>query len=177
MTTLPLIADDVAATAATFQGVRKQLGLVPNLFRVVANSPAALQGYLGLSAALGRGVLPAALREQIALLVAQQNGCDYCLSAHAVIGAGAGLDEAAIQAARHGEAMTERDTAALALARAVLAGQGRGAEAALAAAQAAGWDAAAIVEIVQHVALNVFTNSLNNLVGTPIDFPVRSTAA
>jgi uncharacterized peroxidase-related enzyme len=177
MTTLPLIADDVAATAATFQGVRKQLGLVPNLFRVVANSPATLQGYLGLSAALGRGVLPAALREQIALLVAQQNGCDYCLSAHAVIGAGAGLDEAAIQAARQGEAMTEQDTAALALARAVLAGQGRGAEAAHAAAQAAGWNAAAIVEIVHHVALNVFTNSLNNLVGTPIDFPVRSTAA
>jgi len=148
---------------------------VPNLFRVVANSPAALQGYLGLSAALGRGVLPAALREQIALLVAQQNGCDYCLSAHAAIGAGAGLDEAAIEDARKGLAGAVKDAAALDLARAVLARQGRGAERELAAAKAAGWDDADIVEIVLHVALNVLTNSVNNLAETPIDFPVRHT--
>ena len=175
MANLNLVGDDVAANRATFEGVRKQLGLVPNMFRVIANSPAGLQGYLGLSGALGRGVLPATLREQIALLIAETNGCDYCLSAHSVMGAGAGLSAAAIEAARTGEAETAKEQAALSLARAVLARQGRGAEAELVAARAAGWDDAATVEIVLHVALNLLTNSVNNLAETPIDFPVRHT--
>jgi uncharacterized peroxidase-related enzyme len=175
MAHLNIVGDDIAATRASFKGVRKQLGLVPNLFRVIANSPAGLQDYLGLSGALGRGVLPAALRERIALLVAETNGCDYCLSAHSAIGAGAGLSAAAIEAARTGEAETAQDQAALSLARAVLARQGRGAEVELATARSAGWDDAAIVEIVLHVALSLLTNSVNNLAETPIDFPVRHT--
>jgi AhpD family alkylhydroperoxidase len=175
MAHLNIVGDDIAATRASFEGVRKQLGLVPNLFRVIANSPAGLQGYLGLSGALGRGVLPAALRERIALLIAETNGCDYCLSAHSVMGAGAGLSAAAIEAARTGEAETAQDQAALSLARVVLAQQGRSAEVELAAARSAGWDDAAIVEIVLHVALSLLTNSVNNLAETPIDFPVRHT--
>jgi AhpD family alkylhydroperoxidase len=175
MAKLNIVGDDAAATRATFEGLRGQLGLVPNLYRIVGNSPAALQGHLGLVGALGRGLLPAALRERIALLSAETNGCDYCLSAHSVLGAGAGLSAAAIEAARGGEAEDAKDQAALDLARALLANQGRGAQRELAAAQAAGWDDAAIVEIVHHVALNLLTNSLNNLAETPIDFPLRHT--
>jgi len=175
MANLNLVDDDVAATRASFEGLRKQIGLVPNLYRVVGNSPAALQGHLGLAGALGRGVLAAPLREQIALLSAETNGCDYCLSAHSVIGAGAGLDVAAIEAARHGGAAAARDKAALDLARALLANQGRNAQQELAAVKAAGWDDAAIVEIAHHVALNVLTNMVNTLADTPIDFPVRHT--
>lgn len=175
MADMNLVGDSIAATRATFDGVGKELGLVPNLLRVIANSPAGLRGYPGLSGALGRGVLPAALRERIALLIAETNGCDYCLSAHSVMGAGAGLSAAAIEAARTGEAESSQDQAALSLARAVLASEGRGAAAELAAAREAGWDDAAIVEVVLHVALNVLTNSVNNLAGTPIDFPSRHT--
>jgi uncharacterized peroxidase-related enzyme len=175
MSTFSLVTDEAPATAATFTGVKKQLGIVPNLFRVIANSPQGLAGYLGLSGALGRGVLPAHLRERIALLTAETNGCDYCLSAHAYLGAGAGLTEADIDAAIAGTAAEAKDRAALALATALIARQGRGAEAELTAARAAGWDDAAIVEIAEHVALNVLTNTVNNLAGTPIDFPVRRT--
>ena len=67
---------------ASLELVKKQLGSVPNLFRVIANSPAALEGYLGLSGALGKGALDARTRERIALAVAESNGCGYCLSAH-----------------------------------------------------------------------------------------------
>jgi len=175
MSNLNIVGDDVAATRATFEGLKKQIGLVPNLYRVVGNSPAALQGHLGLAGALGRGVLAAPLREQIALLSAETNGCDYCLSAHSVIGVGAGLDPAAIEAARHGDSTVAKDKAALDLARALLANQGRNAQPELAAAKAAGWDDAAIIEIAHHVALNVLTNTVNNLADTPIDFPVRHT--
>lgn len=175
MPNLTLIGDDVAATRATFDGLRKQIGMVPNLYRVIGNAPAALAGTLGLAGALARGVLAPALREQIALAVAQANGCDYCLSAHAAIGAGAGLSETAIEAAREGHAADARDTAALTFARAVLATQGRAGPEALRAVRAAGWDDAAVVEIIAHVALNVLTNAVNNVADTPIDFPARTT--
>ena len=75
-----------AAAQPLLEVVGKQLGSVPNLFRVVANSPAALEGYLGLSGALGKGTLPAATRERIALAVAEINGCSYCLAAHSLSG-------------------------------------------------------------------------------------------
>jgi uncharacterized peroxidase-related enzyme len=174
MSDLPLVGDDAPATRATFEGVRRKLGMVPNLFRVTANSPAALDGYLGLSGALARGVLPAALRERIALAIAAANRCDYCLAAHAAIGAGHGLVEADIVAAMRGEAAAEKDEAALAFALAVLRGEER---AALPALRAAGWDDAAAVEIVAHVALNLLTNRLNTLARTPVDFPPRALPA
>ena len=85
------------------EAVQRQLGSVPNLFRVVGNSPAALEGYLGLNGALGKGKLEAKTRERIALAVAELNGCDYCLSAHSYLGKNlAKLDDAEIAANREG---------------------------------------------------------------------------
>src|ERR1700747_3641907 len=84
--TPPSIATSPAASQALLEGVHKQLGSVPNLFRLVANSPAALEGYLGMMGALAKGTLPAATRERIALAVAEVNGCGYCLAAHAYLG-------------------------------------------------------------------------------------------
>ena len=56
--------------------VQSKLGMTPNLMRTLAQSPAALEGYLSLNNALAKGTLPAAVREQLALAVAQQNRCD-----------------------------------------------------------------------------------------------------
>lgn len=159
----------LAAVAARF-------GSTPNLFRVAAQSPAALEGLLGLSGALGGGALTAATRESVALAVAEANGCDYCLSAHSLIGRGAGLSEADIALARTGRAADSRLEATLAFARAVLATRGRVSDADLATARAAGLDDGALVEVVAHVALNVFTNYLNNVADTEIDFPVVRTS-
>jgi uncharacterized peroxidase-related enzyme len=171
MNRIPLVGDDAAPTRATLAGIRAKLGMVPNLARVLAHSPAALNGWLGLAGALSGGVLPARLRESIALAVAAGNGCEYCLSAHAALGARAGLTEAEIDAAVAGGAADAKEAAALAFARAVLAG-GDDASA-LAALRAAGWDDAAAVEIIAHVALNLLTNRINTVAGTPVDFPLR----
>lgn len=93
------IAEAPAASQPLLEGVQAQLGMVPNLFRLVALSPAALQGYLGIGAALGKGALPAATRERIAFAVAEANRCGYCLSAHTYIGKNlAKLDDAEITA-------------------------------------------------------------------------------
>ena len=80
------IAATPAASQPLLEAVVKQLGSAPNLFRLVATSPQALEGYLALSGALGQGALPAATRERIALAIAEVNGCDYCLSAHTYLG-------------------------------------------------------------------------------------------
>src|SRR5438045_3348534 len=93
-------------------GVQAQLGMTPNMMRTMAVSPAVLKGYLQLNAALAGGALPAKTREQLALLVAETNGCDYCIAAHAALGSGAGLSPSQIEAAREGNGFNAKATAA-----------------------------------------------------------------
>lgn len=162
-----------SASRPMLEAVKKQLGVAPNLFRMVATSPAALEGYLGLAAALSRGALPAATRERIALAVAEINGCDYCLSAHAYLGKNlAKLDDAEITANRSGASNDPQADAAVRFAAKVTKARGHVSDADLRAVTAAGYDDAQIIEIVQHVALNTWTNYINSVAATDIDFPV-----
>ncbi|WP_203071237.1 carboxymuconolactone decarboxylase family protein [Falsiroseomonas ponticola] len=181
MTRLTTHADIDAAPAASrpfLQAVRKQIGFVPNLFRTVASSPAALEGYLGLSAALAKGSLPPATRERIALAVAAINGCDYCLAAHSHIGATlAKLDSAEIAANRAGFSNDPKADAAVRFASKVARDRGHVDDDALRLVKIAGHDEAEIIEIVLHVALNTWTNYLNNVAGTEVDFPPAAQAA
>ncbi|CAN7311074.1 carboxymuconolactone decarboxylase family protein [Mesorhizobium sp. LjRoot246] len=170
------VATAPAAAQPMLQAVEKQLGVVPNLFRMVANSPAALEGYLGMSGALAKGRLPAPTRERIALAVAEINGCSYCLSAHSYLGKNlAKLDDAEMIANRHGGSMDPKAAAAVRFAAKVAQSRGHVADEDLAAVRLAGYDDGQIIEIVQHVALNVWTNYINEVARTEIDFPVVST--
>jgi uncharacterized peroxidase-related enzyme len=151
--------------------VKGKLGLVPNMTRAMANAPAALDGYLQLSGALGRGVLTAKTREQIALAVAQENGCDYCLAAHSAIGKAVGLTADQVRDSRHGTAVDPKSDAVLRFARTVVATKGRVSAGDLQAVRDAGLDDGGIAEVVANVALNVFTNYFNHVADTDIDFP------
>jgi uncharacterized peroxidase-related enzyme len=167
-----------AAAQPLLQAVKKQLGTVPNLFRLVANSPAALEGYLSLSGALGKGALPAQTRERIALAVAQINGCDYCLSAHTYLGKNvAKLDDAEITANRNGASNDPKADAAVRFAAKIVRERGHVGDADIDAVKLAGYDDAQIVEIVLHVALNTLTNYVNEVGNTVIDFPVVTSKA
>lgn len=176
MSRIPTPASIEAAPAAAqplLQAVNKQLGTVPNLFRLVANSPAALEGYLGLSGALSKGTLPAPTRERIALAVAEINGCSYCLSAHTYLGKNlAKLDDAEVTANRSGTSNDPKAAAAVQFAVAVVKNRGHIADNDLQAVRDAGYTDAQIIEIVQHVALNTWTNYLNEVAKTDVDFPV-----
>jgi uncharacterized peroxidase-related enzyme len=172
------IAEAPAAARPLLEAVRAQLGVVPNLFRTVALSPAALEGYLGMMGALSKGTLPAATRERIALAVAQINGCDYCLSAHTYLGKHvAKLDDSEMTANRNGASNDPKADAAVRFAARVAQNRGRISDADLAAVRLAGYDDAQIIEIVEHVALNVWTNYINLVAGTEIDFPAVSAIA
>ena len=171
--TIPSIDAAPVAAKPLLEAVKKQFGSVPNLFRVMANSPAALEGYLGLDGALSKGTLDAKTRERIALAVAEINGCGYCLSAHTYIGKNlAKLDDAEITANRNGASNDLKADAAVKFATKVVRERGHVSDADVAAVKIAGFDDAQIVEIVVHVALNTLTNYVNEVAKTEIDFPV-----
>jgi len=161
-----------AAAQPSLNGVKAKLGSVPNLFRLMAVSPAALEGYLGLSGALGKGSLDARTRERIALAVAEFNGCGYCTSAHAFIGKNlAGLSDAEIAANRHGSSTDDRAASAVRFAIKVVETRGQVSDADVDSIRVAGYSDAEVIEIVLHVALNTLTNYVNEVADTTIDFP------
>jgi uncharacterized peroxidase-related enzyme len=162
-------------TAELFTAVKSQLGVVPNLMRTIGHSPAALEAYLGFSGTLSKGVLPAKVREQLALAVAETNTCDYCLAAHSLLGKGAGLTAEAIIDARLIRAEDPKTAALLKFAAAVVEARGLVADEALSAVRAAGATDAEIIETVAHVALNILTNYTNHVAQTVVDFPKAAT--
>ncbi|GHJ44502.1 alkyl hydroperoxide reductase AhpD [Catellatospora sp. TT07R-123] len=168
MPRLPQLTEDTTEQLAQ---VRAQLGRVPNLYAAMANGPAALAGYLALRHELTRGALTARLREQLALLVAQDNGCDYCVSAHHLRGRMMKLSDEELAATRHADDRDPHAAAVLGLAREVMRTGGRVSDASLAAARAAGVTDAELAEIVAHVALNTLSNYFNHLAQPELDFP------
>ena len=152
-------------------GVYAKLKITPNMMKVMANSPAVLQGYLSFSGALAGGALDAKLREEIALAVGEQNACQYCVSAHTAIGKMTGLTDAEIESARGASASTPKHAGALQFARQLVAKQGRIADADVDAARRAGLNDGEIAEVIAHVALNIFTNYFNNATDVEVDFP------
>lgn len=164
-----------AASQPQLAAVKKQIGVVPNMFRTIALSPAALEGYLGLNGALSKGSLDAPTRERIALAVAEINACGYCLAAHSYLGKNvAKLSESEIDANRRGRSNEPKADAAVRFAASIVTARGHIGDADLSAVRAAGFSDAEIVEIVLHVALNTLTNYVNEVAKTDVDFPVAA---
>ena len=156
----------------TLAAVQAMLGATPNLFRVAARAPSVLEALAGHFGATARGTLRPAAREAIALAVAELNGCDYCLSAHTALGRGAGLSESDIDAARDAASTDARTAAMLRFAREIVVSRGaRGGEA-LEELRRAGVRDDEALEVVSTVVLNIFTNYVNLVADTDIDFPV-----
>ena len=158
-------------TKQLLDAVNRKLGLVPNMTRAMAASPAVLESYLGFAGTIGGGKLGAKLGELIALTVAETNGCDYCLSAHTAIGGLMKIAPADLEAARDAASGDARIAAALAFARRIAEARGHVGDADIAAARAAGFSDGELGEIVAHVALNFFTNLFNSVAATEIEFP------
>lgn len=179
MARLTQLSDQNASTEVSeiFAAIRRKIGLVPNLYRVAANQPAVLRALLGANDALSKGGFDARTREAIALAVAGANGCDYCASAHAAISAGLKVDEATIRDHLAGRSVEPRLKAILGLAVAVVATRGALADTDLDTARAMGLSDAEIVETVGNVVVNLFTNYLNHVAATDIDFPARRASA
>lgn len=151
--------------------IQGQLGMVPNFLKVFANSPVALRAFLGLHGVANEGSLDLQTRERIALALAQQNSCEYCLSAHTAIGAKAGLNRDEIKAAREGTSQDARAAVAVKFARSLREHMGEVTTSELTEMRSAGYSDADIVEVITHVGMNILTNILGKASRVEIDFP------
>ena len=146
-------------------------GATPAMFRAVANSPAALKSMWGSFGALGAGSIDTKLGEQIAVAVADRNACEYCLAAHTMLGRKAGATPEELAAAQAGESSDPKTAAALRFALKLVEARGQVSDADVRAVRDAGFTDEQIVEILAHVALNLFTNYVNVAFAVPLDFP------
>jgi uncharacterized peroxidase-related enzyme len=160
-----------AASQPLLAQIHQAFGATPNMFKAVANSPAALQSMWAAFGALGKGTLGAKLGEQIAVAIANRNRCEYCLAAHTVLGQNAGASSAEMSAAQVGQASDAKTAAALAFALKVVEQRAQIADADVTSLRQAGFGDEQIVEIMAHVALNLFTNYINVALDVPVDFP------
>ena len=168
------VIDQGSASAeqkALLDAIESELGMVPNFLKVFANSTAALRAFLGLHGITAAGSLDALTRERIALALAQQNACEYCVSAHTALASQAGLTGSEIAANRAGSSENAKAAAAVKFARSLTEHKGDVSTAELQAVRNAGYSDADIVEIVTHVGLNFLTNILGRASRVEIDFP------
>jgi uncharacterized peroxidase-related enzyme len=173
----PLTVETASSEGAqVLEAIKSKIGMVPNLYASVSHSPAALKGLLAFGDALDTASISAAQREQLALAIAGANSCDYCASAHTLIGKGAGVNQSELEKNLSGESDDPQTQALITLATKVVRDRGNLSDQDLADARGAGLTEAQIVEVIAVVALNTFTNYFNHIAQTEIDFPVVSTA-
>ena len=154
-----------------YTAIQGQLGVVPNFLKVFAHSPAALRAFLGLHTIAHSGELDPQTRERIALAVAEQNECQYCVSAHTAIGRKAGLSPDEIHANRAGNSLDSKAAEAVKFAQSIARNNGEITNGELLAIRNAGYSEAEIVEIITHVGMNLLTNILGKASQVEIDFP------
>ena len=171
MSRIPVVTQPNAEQKALLDAVQTQLGMVPNFLKVFAHSPVALKAFLGLFGIATAGALDPQTRERIALALAQQNACEYCLSAHTALGQQVGLGAEEMAANRTGASQDAKAAAAVRFARALVEHMGEVTTAELQDVRAAGYGEAEIVEIITHVGMNLLTNILGKASRLEIDFP------
>jgi uncharacterized peroxidase-related enzyme len=171
--TIPTLANAPEASRPALEGLKQALGTVPNLFAVIGNSPAALNGYMAFTGSLEKGSLSGREIELINLFVSQLNGCAYCVAAHGTLSKRFDLTANDISGARAGVGRSERENALLALAGRITHQAGAQAGGEIERARAAGISDAQIVEVAAHVASKLFTNALGILGQVPVDLPTQ----
>jgi uncharacterized peroxidase-related enzyme len=151
--------------------LKKKVGKVINIFQMMGNSPAVLGAYMALSEAAGKTSFDAKMRERIALLVGESNKCHYCLAAHTAVAKMAGLSEEETIQARKAKSEDVRTQAILGFAKRVVDTNANVDAQEVAALKDAGVSDKELVELILLISLNGFTNYLNHIVDTDLDFP------
>jgi uncharacterized peroxidase-related enzyme len=158
-------------TKDLLDAANKKMGKVPNILKGMANSPGALGAYMGMSGAVADGALDGKTREAIALALGEENNCHYCLAAHTVMGKMQGLDQDEMLTIRGGKSPDPKRNAAVVFALKVQDTKGFVSDDDIQRVRDAGWDDAAIADIVAVTALNIYTNFFNHVNDTEVDFP------
>jgi alkylhydroperoxidase family enzyme len=166
--------DPASATGKTkelLDIVQQRTGRIPNMVRLMANSPAALGGYLNLATALAGSTLSAGVRDSVAVLVAADGESDYTLAAVSALARKSGLSDDDIAAAQRAQARDPRTAAALRFSEILLETRGHVSSSNLDMLTEAGFTDGEVAEIVACVVLNIYRNYFNLVAGPEIDFP------
>lgn len=177
MQRIPSLSSAQGRSGELLATVEKTFGLVPNATKLMANSPAVLDSFLAFGNAMSAAKIGGKLHTQIKLAASEANACTYCTSILSAIAPGAGLTAEEILEARSATATDRRTDAALKFAAAVLEHRGKVNDDDLRLVRAAGFGDAEILEIVASVVAGCFTNFLNNVARTTLDFPEASSLA
>lgn len=174
MTKIKAIKPEEASEAAkaAMEMVNKKLGRVPNMYQVMANSPAILEAYVKFNGALSSGTLGNKMAELIALATAEKNSCSYCLSAHSFFGAKVGLTEEQMLEGRLFHSQDEKMNTGLLFAKKMLDNPKEISSADIEPLRNVGYSDGDILEIVANVIRNIFTNYINIISETEVDWPV-----
>lgn len=173
MPRLNVVQPDHASGAVkqVYADLTAKMGKVVNIFQGMANSPAALRAYVSMSAALAEGELSKEDREALYLAISENNGCDYCVSAHSMLARRAGLSEDETLLARQFRSPDARRAALLDFIRKVIATKGFVTDDDIAAVRQAGYSDGQIAEAIGYIGLATFSNLFNHVHDTPLDFP------
>jgi uncharacterized peroxidase-related enzyme len=167
----PVPPDQVGKELQAVLAARPGFEAIPHFLSILAQSPATALAYAQAEGALAGGRLSRRQREQIALAVAEINGSKYCLLAHSATGRNAGLTGEEIESARRAAAPDAKADRMLRFTQSLVLQRGEISDEDLGALRKAGFSDAEIIEIVANIALNIFTNYLNILGRTEVDFP------
>lgn len=165
------VSEPKGKAADLLGAVKASLGATPNIFTTMANAPATLEGFLGFSGALAKGVLSNEQREAIALALAGVNSCRYCAAAHTFIGGKSGVDSDELERNLRGESAEPKTQAVLRFALSIAKSQGHPSSQELSSMREIGFSDEELIEILSHVALNIFTNYFNESFAVEVDFP------
>jgi uncharacterized peroxidase-related enzyme len=156
--------------AAILDGVQKAWGFVPNLHRVLAESPAALEAYATLWGIAEKTGFTPVERNIVYLAIIYENECTYCMAGHTNLSRMAKVEDAAIAAVREGRPIEDAKLEALrAFAALITRNRGVVSEADVAAFKAAGYDNRAVLDVLVLAATKLISNYTNHLASTPLD--------
>ncbi|MBL3965428.1 MULTISPECIES: carboxymuconolactone decarboxylase family protein [Burkholderia] len=161
------------ATAEVFAKIKKAVGKVPNAYATIGTqSPEALGAALAFDAAVAASTLGKADIEVIKLTVSEYAGCDYCVAAHTLMGKLAGLTSDQMKQVRAGATTGDAARDALvAYVRTLVGTHGTVPVAVVDAVRAAGYTERQLIEISLAIASITFTNLVNRVNDTKLDFP------
>ncbi|MEH6488076.1 carboxymuconolactone decarboxylase family protein [Hyphomonas oceanitis] len=163
-TTAPSAARDALA------GVNKTYGMIPNMLGVLAENPAALEGYLSLSKSFEHSGLDPLARQVVLLTVSIENACHFCVAAHSAAASKAGLDPAVIDAVRSNQAIADARLDALRVfTRRMVRQRGFVSDTEVSVFLNAGWDKADILAVILGVSLKTISNYTNHVAETPLN--------
>ena len=168
----PITPEKATGEVKEFYSVlQKKMGRLPNIFQNLGNSPYALKAYINFSEALSHTSLSPKLREQISLVVGQENQCNYCLCAHTAIGKQLGLTDEEIMFARQGRSKDPKTQAILQFVKSVVDNKGHLKDQEFNNLRAQGISDQELTQIMLAINFNMFTNYFNHITEPVLDFP------